>query len=245
MSPMTRHQTRVRRATPADPMPGVTVDESSPSSESRNLPPELGVGAVAVTEGRTFMYSDCAGDVPPGSIGGLVSEDTRLLSKWVLRVNGEKLLTLQSGLVEPYWAAFFLTNPTLPGLRANSIGVRRLRLLGETLRERIEVQSFAHDPTEVELRLATGVDYADLFEIKDRTRDRSAEITRDHDLLGTSLKFGYRKGEFEAGTEVRAFPAATFVDGDDLVWVLTLSPGRAWHCQLDVPLRRSVRAAEP
>jgi glycogen debranching enzyme len=226
-------------------MPGVTVDESSPSSESRNLPPELGVGAVAVTEGRTFMYSDCSGDVPPGSIGGLVSEDTRLLSKWILLVNGAKLLTLQSGLVEPYWAAFFLTNPTLPDLRANSIGVRRLRLLGDGLRERIEVQSFGHDAVEVELRLAIGNDFADLFEIKDRTRDRSAEITRDHDPRGTCLKFGYRKGEFDACTEVRAFPAATLVDGDDFVWELTLSPGRAWHCQLDVPLRRSVRAAPP
>jgi glycogen debranching enzyme len=218
-------------------MPGATPDESSPSSESRNLPPELGPGAVAVTEGRSFMYSDCAGDVPPGSIGGLVSEDTRLLSTWVLMVNGARMLTLESGLVEPYWAAFFLTNPTLPGLRANTIGVRRLRLLGDGLRERIEVQSFAHDAVEVELRLTVGADFADLFEIKDRTRDRSAEITRDHDPRGTGMKFGYRKGEFEARTEVRAFPAATLVDGDDLVWALTLSPGRAWHCQLDVPLR--------
>jgi glycogen debranching enzyme len=205
---MTRHQTRVRRATPADPMPGVTQDESSPSSEGRKLPPELGPGAVAVTEGRSFMYSDSAGDVPPGSIGGLVSEDTRLLSRWALLVNGARLLTLRSGLAEPYWAAFFLTNPTLPGLRANTIGVRRLRLLGDGLRERIEVQSFAHEAIEVELRLATGADFADLFEIKDRGRDRSAEVTRDHDPLGTCLRFGYRKGDFEAGTEVRAFPAA-------------------------------------
>jgi glycogen debranching enzyme len=218
-------------------MPGVTADERIPGMENRNLPPELGPNAIAVTEGRAFMYSDPAGDVPPGTIGGLVSEDTRLLSRWQLTVNGASLLTLQSGLVEPYWAAFFLTNPPVPGLRTNVLGVRRLRLIGEGMRERIEVQSFAPDAIEVELRLSAGTDFADLFEVKDRVRDRSAEITREHDPRGTRLVFRYRKGDFDATTEVNAFPAATEVDGDDLVWSLTLSPGRAWHCQLDVPLR--------
>jgi glycogen debranching enzyme len=235
---MTRHQTRVRRATPADPMPGIAPGESRPSSESRNLAPELGPNALAVTEGRTFMYSDCAGDVPPDSIGGLVSEDTRLLGRWQLTIQGRSLLTLQSGLVEPYWAAFFLTNPTLPGLRANSLGVRRLRLLGEGMRERIEVQSFAPDATDIEVRLSVGTDFADLFEIKDVVRDRSAEIAREHDPDGSRLVFRYANAGFEVGTEVRAYPAASEVDGDDLVWRVTLSPGRPWHCQLDVPLRR-------
>ena len=234
---MTTHQTRVRRATPADPMPGSGPDAGRPSSENRNLPPELGPNAIAVTEGRTFMYSDGAGDVPAGSIGGLVCEDTRLLSRWQLLVEGRPLLTLQSGLVEPYWAAFFLTNPTLPGLPANTLGVRRLRLLGDGLRERIELQSFAPDAIEIELRLCVGNDFADLFEIRDRVRDRSDEIVREHDPDGTGLLFRYRNAGFEAATEVRAYPAASEVDGDELVWRITVSPGRPWHCQLDVALR--------
>ena len=234
---MTRHQTRVRRATPADPMPGIAPGETRPSSESHNLPPELGPNAIAVTEGRAFMYSDVTGDVPPGSIGGLVSEDTRLLSRWQLMIQGRSLLTLQSGLVEPYWASFFLSNPQLPGLRANSLGVRRLRLLGVGLRERIEVQSFAPDAIDVEVRLCVGTDFADLFEIKDVVRDRSAEIAREHHPDGSSLVFRYANAGFEVTTEVQAYPAASEVDGDDLVWRVTLSPGRPWHCQLDVPLR--------
>ena len=35
------------RPTPADPIPGVTKDRSIPSSEARNMPPELGTDAVA------------------------------------------------------------------------------------------------------------------------------------------------------------------------------------------------------
>ena len=243
---MTTHQTRIRRATPADPMPGMDPNAVRPSSQSRNLPPELGPNAIAVTEGRTFMYSDGTGDVPPGSIGGLVSEDTRLLSHWKLLVEGRPLLTLQSGLVEPYWAAFFLTNPTLPELRANTLGVRRLRLLGEGMRERIEMQSFAPDAIDIEVRMSVGTDFADLFEIKDVVRDRSSEIVRDHDPDGTRLLFRYSNAGFEATTEVQPYPAASEVVGDDLVWRVTLSPGRPWHCQLDVPLRRqSYQVSKP
>ena len=76
-----------QRPTPADPWPGDAAD-SLPSPTGRSLPPELGPGAVAVLEGVTFMYSDATGDVPPGSIGGLVHRDTRLLSTWVLTING-------------------------------------------------------------------------------------------------------------------------------------------------------------
>ena len=64
-------ETVVKRATPADPMPGSTVDRSIPSPKRRNLPPELGPNAIAILEGRTFMYSDAVGDVTKGSIGGL------------------------------------------------------------------------------------------------------------------------------------------------------------------------------
>ena len=68
-----------QRPTPADPLPGTTVDRSIPGPK-RTMPPELGPDAIAVLEGRSFMYSDSVGDVPPGSIGGLVHADTRFLT---------------------------------------------------------------------------------------------------------------------------------------------------------------------
>ena len=168
------------RATPPNPMPGVTKDASIPSSEGRNLPPELGTDAIAILEGRTFMYSDSVGDVPGGAIGGLVHADTRFLNRWVLTINGKRFLALRSGRVDHYSASFFLANDQMPGLMPNTIAVRRLRYVGHGMHERIELQSFSAKPLSIELRLAAGNDFADLFEIKDRVRDRSAEITRQH-----------------------------------------------------------------
>ena len=136
------------RATPADPMPGVSVDASIPSSEARNLPPELGSEAVAILEGRSFMYSNGVGDVPGGTIGGLVHADTRFLSRWALTLNGAPLLALRAGPVDYYSAAFFLTNRQMPGLMPNTIAVRRLRFVGNGLHERLIVHNYAGPATE-------------------------------------------------------------------------------------------------
>ena len=190
-----------QRATPADPLPGVSVDRTIPGPK-RTMPPELGPDAIAVLEGRTFMYSDSVGDVPKGSIGGLVHADTRFLSRWVLTINGAPLLVLRSGTVDHYSAEFFLTNPRLDDLPANSVGLRRLRFVGDGLHERIELESFLHEPLKIELRLAVGNDFADLFEIKDRVRDRSEQIVRTPAADRSGLTFSYTNQTFTAETTV-------------------------------------------
>ena len=236
-------QQQLARPTPADPMPGTTTDASIPSAKGKKLPPELGPDAIAILEGRSFMYSDSVGDVPEGSIGGLVHADTRFLNRWVLTLNGARLLALGSGAVDHYSAAFFLTNPELPGLAANTIGVRRLRFVGQGLHERIELQTFAEEPLSVELRLATGNDFADLFEIKDEVRDRSEDI--ESAAGDDGLTFRYRHEDFEAETTIQASPAPTAVEDGDFVWRVDLAPGSQWSCELHVPLTLGTLEVQP
>src|SRR5438552_1523749 len=115
------------RPTPENPMPQATEDAGVPSAKRKKAPPELGTDAIAVLEGRTFLFSDAQGDIPAGSVGGLVHADTRFLNKWVLTLNGAPLEVLRGRTVDYYSAGFFLSNPELPGLHANSIPVRRRR----------------------------------------------------------------------------------------------------------------------
>jgi glycogen debranching enzyme len=224
------------RPTPANPWPGDHSD-GLPNPSGRSLPPEFGTEAVAVLEGVSFMYSDEVGDVPPGSIGGLVHADTRLLSTWVLTINGARLLPLRSGSVEHYSAVFFVTNPDLPGLPGNEFGVRRLRSVGSLMRERIEIWCFAREPERIEVRLAAGTDFADLFEIKDVIRDRSAQIVRSHSEDGSALLFTYRNGDFIAQTRVDVWPPATRIESDTFVWVLDLADDATWSVDVTVPLQ--------
>lgn len=229
--------TTPERPTPANPIPGVTTDVRLPGCEEPRLPPGLS-GAIGIFDGRTFMYSDGAGDVPPGSVGGFIVADSRLISGWELTVNGGRLLSLRSAATSYYSAAFFLTNPGHPHLPANTLDVRRRRVVGrDGLRERISLQSFATSEVRVEVRLHTAVDFADLLEIRaSDIRDRSAKVVRSHAVDGSHLSFAYRNAGFSAEVQVRCAPPATRVAGDDLVWELELNRGDHCHLDLHIPL---------
>ncbi|PWR17416.1 glycogen debranching protein [Micromonospora sicca] len=216
-------------------MPGDMPERRVEDEVLRELPPELGPNTVAIVEGNAFMFSEATGDVPRGSIGGLVFADTRFLDCWRLTLNGSPLLVLDSAPVEAYAAAFFLTNPDLPGLRGNSVGVRRERLVGQGMQESVILQCFSNKPASVQLRLEVGADFADILEIKETVTDRSEKIVRRHAPDGSLLAFDYQNGSFSATAEVRVEPAADRVEGDDLVWDIQLQPGEQWGCELTIP----------
>ena len=202
------------RPTPANPTPDKPQDPSRPGAQARALPPELGPDAIALVSGATFMYSDPVGDVPAGSIGGLVHRDTRLLNHWMLTIDGLPLLTLRSSPVDHYSAQFFLTNPALSDLPVNTLGVRRLRYLSEGLHERIELVSFASERVRFELRLEVGNDFADILEVKTKVRDRSDRIQRRHAPDGSLLRFEYEQDGFRADTSVRSTRTPQRREGD-------------------------------
>ncbi|MET8907895.1 glycogen debranching N-terminal domain-containing protein [Micromonospora sp. NPDC004551] len=224
------------RPTPANPTPDKPQDPTRPGSQARALPPELGPNPIALVSGATFMYSDPVGDVPAGTIGGLVHRDTRLLNEWVLTIDGLRLLELRSSVVDHYSAQFFLTNPAQPNLPANSIAVRRLRYLGEGLHERIELVSFAPEPVRFELRLEVGNDFADILEMKTAIRDRSEQIQRGHSPDGSLLLFHYEQDGFTAQTSIRSTPSPERLEGDHLVWGIELAPRGVWRVEFNVPV---------
>jgi glycogen debranching enzyme len=127
------------------------------------------------------MLSNALGDVPPGSIGGLLHNDTRFLSGWELTLAGKPLSLLKSSVVDYYSASFFLTNPDLPaaGLRANSVAVRRLRFAGNGVLEQIVALNSSAERVRIDLRLRCGADFADLFGVKSSVRDRHANTETD------------------------------------------------------------------
>ena len=249
----------VRRPTPLDPYP-----EPRPPAETgdeKAYPPELGTDAIAILEGRTFMFSDALGDIPPGSTGGLLHDDTRFVSKWQLTVDGHPLAPLKSRVVDYYSAAFFLTNPDLSDLRANSLTIRRFRFVGGGVHEQLGVYNATPDTVRFELRLATGADFADLFEVKSAVRDRSADIDVEHDETERWLHFHYEVPRFLAETDIRVVRSEIFsgtiealgegvdapprIDGDDLVWDLELEPRRVLGVVIRVTVRLNETFLEP
>ena len=247
-----------RRRTPLDPYP-----EPRPPREvvaPTSYPPELGTDAIAVLEGRTFMLSDAAGDVPTGCVGGLLHDDTRFVSCWELTLDGSPLSVLKSGPVDYYSAAFFLTNPDLEGIRANTLTIRRLRFVGDGLSEQIAVYNPTPVPVRVRLRLSVGSDFADLFEVKSAVRDRARTIEVRHDAGERAVHFRYEVPGFVAESDIRVArsrvgtgidgvepftEAPPRVDGDAFVWDVELGPRRLLDALVRVTARLNERSLEP
>src|SRR5262245_64119328 len=147
------------------------------------------------------MFSDALSDVRAGSTGGLVHEDTRFLSRWELSLGGSRLSLLKSSTVDYNTASFFLANADRAELPANSLAVRRMRLVGSGALEHLAVFNTAPVSILVELSLACGADFADLFEVRESVRDRGANIARH--ASGRSLRFRYRVPGFVAETTIQ------------------------------------------
>jgi glycogen debranching enzyme len=245
----------VRRRTPLDPYPVPRPPEDR--ADDQTGPLELGPEAIAILEGRTFMFSDSVGDVPPRSTGGFVHEDTRFLSRWELTINGRPLSLLKSGTVDYYSAAFFVTNPELPGLRANCLAGRRLRFVGSGVLEKIEFANSSVDPVRFEVRLGCGTDFADLFEIRGVVRDRGAHTITKHGRR--LLQFGYEVPGFLAETTVkvdrseildspaerRVGKVSPRIEGEEVVWEVELPPRHVFVTVLNVSMRLNYGVLEP
>jgi glycogen debranching enzyme len=245
------------RPTPLEPHP----ERRSAGPAGDDLPPpiDLGPDAIAVLDGRTFMFSDPLGDVPPGSVGGLIHEDTRFVSRWELRLAGRPLSLLKSAAVDYHSAAFFLANGDGPDLSANSLAVRRLRLVGDGAAEQIAAFNTADEPIRVDLRLACDADFADLFEVRSSVRDRSASTSVKADPHGCSLSFRYGVPGFHAETTVRVERSSVLeevddrvvshvrphIDGCEFVWKLELPPRHLLQALVTVAVRVNDTTFQP
>src|SRR5437870_5751865 len=112
---------------------------------------DIAPDSVNVLEGSTFMVSDVRGDVQGHTVAGLFHDDTRYLSTFILTLEGRQLDSLSADNINYYSAAFYLTNPELPGLKPRSISVKCARYVGDGVTEEIWVSN--HLNTTVKLRL--------------------------------------------------------------------------------------------
>jgi glycogen debranching enzyme len=231
------------RPTPADPTPGAEEVAGVPTAKRVAPPPELGTNAIAVLEGRAFFYSDERGDVPQGSIGGFIRNDTRFIGTWVLTMNGQVLQVLTSSEVDYYSAAFFLTNPELDDAAKNDLAIRRTRFVGASVQEKLSIHNYADRPIRFELRLTVGTDFADLFEIKDVVRNRSGQITTQNDPDAGAISFRFANDGFKAATTVSA-DGISRIEDTAFVWDIALDPRGEWQATVKVESEHPSTATE-
>jgi glycogen debranching enzyme len=195
-------------------------------------------GTLSVLDGSTFVVCDRVGDLrsEAGREHGFFSEDTRFVSRWVLRVDGVSLDLLGLDQSAHFAAQFFLT-PRIDPEHVAPCSVMRRRLVDRAWIEEITVINHRPATGPVRVDLDVDTDFADLFEVKDGVI-AEREITWRQD--GNSLVLEYQRGEFHRSVTIESNEPA-LISRRGLVYAPELERGQQWT----LALRITPHAAQP
>jgi glycogen debranching enzyme len=186
---------------------------------------------VTLVEGATFCISDRRGDIEWDAPLGLFVRDSRVLSRWILLLDGEPLVPMSCQVAEPFAATFVARGRPRAGHADSTVLVVRHRAVGDGMRETITVRNLGQLAVSLELTLVVHADFADIFAVKeDRVEPTDdADVTVDDECL----HFTATTHVLERGVSVCAEPAGTPVDRS-LLWRLDLEARGAWTTRLEV-----------
>jgi glycogen debranching enzyme len=180
---------------------------------------------LSVLDGSTFVVSDRLGDMrdEEGPDHGFFCQDTRFLSRWVLRVSEKPLELLGLDQQEHFAAQFFLTPRIDPETEA-PCSVMRRRLIDHVWMEEISVINHRHESATIEVTLEFDTDFADLFEVKDGAV-KTRTITSQQD--DCSLTLSYEREGFRRSVTVASNVPAS-ITRNRFTYSAVLAPGEQW-----------------
>jgi glycogen debranching enzyme len=194
---------------------------------------------ITILEGATFCVSDELGDIVDPTCGFFES-DTRFLSRFLLTIDGARPLLLSYGQVEYFSAAWFLRNPIVGGLAADSLSIQRSRFVGDGMQEHVVCVNHLDRPVEFELKLELGSDFADIFAVKafdlslgDPEHARLPErVPAFFDEEENGFVFS-ALGDFDGSTRV-SLSRRGETDGGAVSYSVALEPRERWHLRVDI-----------
>ena len=187
---------------------------------------------ISILDGSTFVVCDRRGDIDaaPDQPHGLFFRDTRFLSRWILRFEGNgRLEVLSTDQVDYFYSQFFLYPPTGTIYKNPSVSVIRQRSVGDGVHEDLVVLNHSSEPLAVDLHIDADSDFADIFEVKDALKKKGDRYRQVRD---GALILGYRRNGFVRETVITSKDAT--VDESGLSFEVAIPPHSDWQTCIDV-----------
>lgn len=138
---------------------------------------------LAIKEDDFFLYTNMSGNIPADNTSGLgfYASDTRFLSCWELYLNGREPILLSTSAQRDYMAHIELTNADIVEgeqlvIPQETINIRRLRVLGDNLIERVRIKNYNPVPVTLNIDFAFFADFADIFEVRGLRRTKRGKL---------------------------------------------------------------------
>ncbi|WP_116995626.1 glycogen debranching N-terminal domain-containing protein [Desertimonas flava] len=187
--------------------------------------------SATLVEGQTFCLSGRNGDLSDAHAGGLFVFDTRILSQWVLTVEGATLEPLGVDRPDPFHAVFVTRTPPPAGQADSGLLVLRTRHVGNGMRESIVVRNVGMQSAAVRICLEAGTDFANLFEVKEgRVRSRPAFPDGD----SPNLLCLRRDDPSSVHVTAVRFDQEATVEGPRITWDVRVAPRSEWRVCIEV-----------
>ena len=198
--------------------------------------------AVTVVEGSSFCISSPNGDIDDGGSQGVFYQDTRIVSRWILRINGAPREPLLARKPASFHATYVGRARWSDGRYDSPLVVRHQRHVGPGLRDDITIDNFSSEPAVCDVELSVDADQADLFDVKTGRVGAAAAVTRsvrDGELYVEAVQDGQRRG-----TAVRA--AGAEIRERALIFRVKIPPRGQWSTSvIVVPVVNGMRPDEP
>lgn len=190
----------------------------------------LGSGTITLVEGSSFCISSASGDIQPELPHGVFHLDTRILSRWILTINGLYLEPLASEMKEPFRALFAGRVPRSDGYADSPLIVERLREVGAGILEQVTLRNYSAEPANCSITLAVEADFADLFEVKEARVQRRWHETRS--ASDDSIVIEATWQDVRRSVTIKAEGAQATAEA--LHYVIVVPPYGQWSARLSV-----------
>lgn len=189
-------------------------------------------GMRVLKRGDTFVVMNRSGEIRRSGLGeqGLFFRGTRHVSTYRLRVEGQRMLPLSSGVdSDNLQLTVDLTNPDVydsQGRRTvlyGSLHVSRSLFVSDgSLSELLQVTNYADFPVDLCLDVEYGADFADIFEVRGTPRKRRGTLL-DAVNDGTSSRLAYQGLDgVERASHFRFDPPPTRFEGQRAIFAVRL-----------------------
>ena len=178
---------------------------------AENAAGPTGQGAVTLVAGSSFCISLQNGDIFPYHPHGVFYQDTRILSRWSLTMNGQPLEPLGAWTPSPYQGTYIGRAARADGRSDSPLTVVRKRELGAGIAEDITIHNYGLQPASCEIGLAVDADFADLFEVKDGRFHRLWDQSRRAKAGSVTIEAAWQ--ETRKGIVVRVHDSEVTAEG--------------------------------
>ena len=136
--------------------------------------------SAVLKNGNYFLITNTDGLIGAGNNAsrfGLYGNDTRFLSQWDVKLNGQTPSVLDGSVEKGYAGQFIYTNKAATDLAADAVSLHRdVVINNDTVSERLKLHNNTDAPQTVHLTVGTGSDFADMFEVRGWQRNERGQI---------------------------------------------------------------------